>query len=130
MAGSTAQLQRAVDLYTAEHADLSPVTEPDGSTTTGGATLISRLTRYTDDSGNAGASGIFGPYLRNWPVNLYNNRQTIRIGGVAAGANTHGWRIDPSTLKVEADQPGAVSLIGHGTVTIVATGASSPPAAG
>ncbi len=116
MVGSAAQLQRAVELYTAEHADLNPVTEPDGSTTTSGATLVFRLMRFTDDHGNVGAGGPFGPYLRSWPTNLYNNRQSIRIDGAPAGANTHGWRIDSGTLKVEADQPGVVSIVGHADV--------------
>lgn len=113
VAGSVTQLQHSVDLYTAEHADRNPVTEPGGSPTTAGATLVLRLTRYTDDAGNTGASGIFGPYLRTWPTNPYNAKQSIRIDGAAAGANTHGWRIDSATLQIESDQATAISPVGH-----------------
>jgi prepilin-type N-terminal cleavage/methylation domain-containing protein len=113
MVGDLAQLQRAVDLYTAEHADLNPVTDPGGVTTSSGALVVARLTLLTDDAGNVGAAGVFGPYLRVWPRNLYNLKQSLRVDGPAAGANTDGWRIDSTTLLIEADQPLNISGIGQ-----------------
>ena len=113
MAASLAQLQRAVDLYTAEHADLNPVTDPDGATTSTGSSVVFRLTRYTDDAGNVAPAGLFGPYLRSWPTNLYNGKQSLRVDGPVAGANTDGWRIDSASLKIEADQDPGVSQVGH-----------------
>ncbi len=124
VASSVTQLQRSVDLYTAEHAERSPVTEPDGSTTTAGTTLVQRLIRPTDDMGNIGAAGYLGPYLRVWPTNPYNGKQSIRIDGAPAGANTHGWRIDSGTLLVESDQLGTVALVGHGAGAIAVGGAA------
>jgi hypothetical protein len=47
----------------------------------------------------------FDPFLR-WqrvPVNEFNQRDTVRVGGAAAGANTDGWRFDPLTSEFQAD---------------------------
>lgn len=46
-----------------------------------------------------------GPYLSRFPVNPFNQRSSIRINGAAAGANSHGWRYDSGTGKLESDFP-------------------------
>jgi hypothetical protein len=48
---------------------------------------------------------MFGPYLRAWPENPVNGRRSIRIDGAPAGANTHGWRVDSATGRIESDVP-------------------------
>jgi nitrite reductase/ring-hydroxylating ferredoxin subunit len=37
------------------------------------------------------------------PANPFNNLDTVRVGGAAAGANTHGWRFDPASGQFQAD---------------------------
>ena len=51
-----------------------------------------RLTSQTDIAGNTGTD--FGPYLKQIPKNPYNDKNTVRIDGADAGANTDGWRFD------------------------------------
>ena len=66
-----------------------------------GADFIRRLTTKTDIVGNAGSD--FGPYFLHMPPNPYNRLNTVRVGDVAAGANTHGWRFDPADGTFRAD---------------------------
>lgn len=104
LAQNLSVLQKAIDLYTAEHADLSPAREPGGSVSTATA-FARRLLQRTDAMGQLSAVGMFGPYLRAWPENPVNGRRSIRIDGAPAGANTHGWRVDSATGKIESDAP-------------------------
>lgn len=94
-------VQRAIDHYTAEHADRSPAIGPSGAIDPVGVNFIRRLVQTTDDTGATGT--IFGPYLADWPVNPVNNKKSLRIDGAAAGANTHGWRFDTTTGDFESD---------------------------
>ncbi len=104
VAQNVAVLQKAIDLYTAEHADLSPAREAGGATSTPNA-MIRRLIQRTDASGALESTGIYGPYLRAWPENPANGRRSLRIDGAAAGANTHGWRFDSATGVIQSDAP-------------------------
>jgi prepilin-type N-terminal cleavage/methylation domain-containing protein len=107
-------LQSAIDRYTAEHGGLSPGHSAPGSVDPSGAAFRSRLEGVTLDNGTPGAGGIFGPYLRQVPANPLNGLRTVRVGGAAAGAGTHGWRFDPVTESIESDHIGALVLGGGG----------------
>lgn len=100
---SMGYFQRAIDQYMAEHGNRCPATEADGSITSSQTTFRNRLRSQTDDIGTVSGTGLWGPYLKDVPVNMANRRQTIRIDGVAAGANTHGWRYDSLKKQIEAD---------------------------
>lgn len=97
--GSQSALQKAVDLYTAEHEGILPhIGAADAKT------FYFRLLRKSDLDGTINiASGIYGPYINGIPVNPINGLNTIRRGGAAAGANTHGWRYDTTSGQVEPD---------------------------
>ena len=91
-------LQRAIDLYTTEHEGVLPHV--------GAATIkvfYQRLVTKSDLDGTVNASGIYGPYINGIPLNKINGLGTIRKDGVAAGANTHGWRYDSVSGTIEAD---------------------------
>ena len=103
VAASVSQVQKATELYAAEHLERDPSQDPDGSVNTDGAVFARRLVQHTDDQGNLDPTGIYGPYLRSWPTNQLNRLSSLRIGGPAAGANTDGWRFDPPTRKFESD---------------------------
>ena len=95
----TATLQRAVDLYETEHEGGLPHVGA-GSL----KTFYFRLLKKTDLDGTINDStGIYGPYINGIPTNRHNGLQTVRIDGVAAGANTHGWRYDSNTGQIEPD---------------------------
>lgn len=96
-------LQSAIDRYTAEHGGLSPGHDAPGSPSSDGDDLIERLIGRTDESGAPQESGFLGPYLRMMPVNPFNGLRSVRIGGAAASANTHGWRFDPLSLVIQSD---------------------------
>lgn len=96
-------LQSAVDRYTTEHGGLSPGHDAPGVASGDGDELIERLLETSDDAGNVDEAGYLGPYLRKMPPNPYNGLSTVRIGGGAAGANTHGWRFDPASFVIQSD---------------------------
>ena len=59
------------------------------------------MTGKTDIGGDVGAD--YGPYMNKVPENPFNDLATVREDGVAAGANTHGWRFDTTTGEFQAD---------------------------
>lgn len=102
VAHDRAVLQRAIDMYAAEHRGDLPHT--------GAATktfFVLRLLARTDENGNIQKDGPYGPYLSAVPVNRVNGLATIRRDGPAPGANTHGWRYDTATGRVEPDHGAA-----------------------
>jgi general secretion pathway protein G len=74
-----------IELYKVQHNDLLP-----GATA--GVTFEQALTSKTDITGAIAAAGAYGPYLQKIPTNQFNDFNTVRIDGAAAGANTEGWR--------------------------------------
>lgn len=92
-------LQLAIDLYETEHGGVLPHV---GTGTA--ADFYYRLLYKSHDDGTVDKdNGIFGPYINGIPANRYNGIATIRIGGLAAGANTHGWRYDTVSGLIEPD---------------------------
>ena len=91
-------LQKAIDLYTEEHAGNLPHV--------GAASqkiFVLRLLSRTDLAGDISASGHLGPYIDRIPYNRVNGLRTIRRAGAAAGANTHGWRYTVASGLIEPD---------------------------
>ncbi|GMV25326.1 MAG: hypothetical protein AMXMBFR58_13570 [Phycisphaerae bacterium] len=101
-AADAAVLQRAIDLYTAEHFENCPAIGPSGLSTDA-AEFILRLTGKTLRNGKPDATGLYGPYLREFPANPANGKATLRINGPAAGKNSHGWRYDTAKRLIEPD---------------------------
>lgn len=48
-------------------------------------------------------TGQFGRKINKIPCNPFNNLDSVRINGEAAGADTHGWRYDTKTGLFQAD---------------------------
>lgn len=97
--GSQSALQKAVDLYTIEHEGVLPhIGAADAKT------FYFRFLKATDLDGSINdTTGIYGPYINGIPVNSINGKNTIRRGGAAAGAGTHGWRYDTASGQIEPD---------------------------
>lgn len=108
---TTDVLQRSIDLYTAEHCDQSPAIASSGAIDASGVRFVARLLNMTDESGGNSAGAIFGPYLRSMARNVLNGLATVRVDGVAAGANTHGWRFDTPSGRVVPDDPVGAKLV-------------------
>lgn len=99
---NVAILQRAIDLYMAEHAGRTPAHESDGSISSDEASFPKRLLLFTELDGSPG-SGPFGPYIAAIPENVFNKSSSIRIDGSLAGSGTHGWRFDSSRASIAPD---------------------------
>jgi general secretion pathway protein G len=90
------KVRTQIELYKFHHKDMLPASS--GETN---ADFEQRLISQTDIDGNAGT--YYGPYMQRIPINPFNNLNTVRIDGPAAGANTEGWRFDTSTGDFQAD---------------------------
>jgi len=86
-----------IELYKIQHNDALP-----GS---GTASFVQAMTGQTDIAGAVGTD--YGPYLQQMPKNPFNNLNTVRIDGAAAGANTEGWRFDSASGAFVADDTAA-----------------------
>lgn len=101
LAGNLAMIQACIDRYTAEHQGLTPSQKADGSEDSDSTNFIARLTQTTDVSGTLSSTGIFGPYLRAFPVNPYTRGATLLISATVTGGD---YKYDPTTGKISADQ--------------------------
>jgi len=103
LGGNLDHIQKATDFYSAEHAGRGPGTDPGGAPTAVPKDVVRRLMGRTDENGNVGPGGLFGPYLRSWPANPINGKLALRVDGALPGAGTHGWRYDTATDAIAAD---------------------------
>jgi len=92
-----------IELYKIQHNDNLPGVA--NGTHTASIGFVSALTTQTDIFGEAGTD--YGPYLQKTPTNQFNNNNSIRIDGAAAGAGTDGWRFDTATGAFHADDTAA-----------------------
>jgi len=93
-----ARVQASIDRFEAEHVGLKV-----GDGGVAASVVAARLTDRSDADGTVNASGLYGPYLRDVPKNSVNKLATLRVDGVAAGANTHGWRYHSTTGLIQSD---------------------------
>jgi prepilin-type N-terminal cleavage/methylation domain-containing protein len=104
----TNQFQQAIDLYTAEHAQLTPVDNADGSRTRDPSYFVKRLLLTTDSTGEF-AEGL-GPYLRQVPINPFNRNEGVEIDDGTPGDNSHGWFYNSSLGLIIPDDPRGFAL--------------------
>ena len=90
------KMRTQIELYKFHHKDILPAVS--GETN---VEFEQRLISQTDIDGNAGSD--YGPYMQRIPINPFNNFNTVRIDGPAAGANSEGWRFDTSSGDFQAD---------------------------
>ena len=90
------RVRSKIELYKFHHDGQLPAASGETS-----ADFLRRMTTQTDSEGEPGLE--FGPYLEDLPVNPFNNSDTIRVDGAAAGANIGGWRFDTMTGAFQAD---------------------------
>jgi prepilin-type N-terminal cleavage/methylation domain-containing protein len=100
LAETQARLQRACDLFSADHFELSIAEKTDGSLVTD-SSLASRLLVATNAAGDA--AGVYGPYMASIPLNPYNGLNTIRITSSSVRNGTAGWMYVTSTRTVLPD---------------------------
>ena len=89
-------MRSQIELYKIQHKDAMPALAAEGT-----ADFERRMTTQTDIDGAAGTD--YGPYLQKLPTNPFNNFDTVRVDGAAAGANTDGWRFDSTSGQIQAD---------------------------
>ena len=103
LSATLSSMRTAIDLYTTEHDGRTPDQNQVGNTDSSGPNFVKRLAERTDGDGGIDAAGAYGPYIRKFPVNPFNELDSVRIGGSAPGSDTHGWHYDPTSLKFSAD---------------------------
>jgi general secretion pathway protein G len=89
-------MRSQIELYKIQHNDDLPAVAGEAN-----ADFEARMTAKTDINGDAGTD--YGPYLQKIPTNQFNDLNTVRIDGAAAGANTDGWRFDTTSGDFNAD---------------------------
>jgi general secretion pathway protein G len=94
------RIRSQIELYKYQHKDQYPAIPGEAT-----ADFVRRMTTSTDADGNAGND--FGPYMQRIPINPFNDFNTVRIDGAAAGVNTDGWRFDAVTGSFQADDSAA-----------------------
>ncbi len=92
-----------IELYKVQHNDNKPGVV--NGTHTAGLGFEGSLTLASDIYGEAGND--YGPYMQKFPTNQFNDNDSVRIDGAAAGANTDGWRFDTNTGAFQADDSAA-----------------------
>ncbi|OHB55155.1 MAG: hypothetical protein A2173_00280 [Planctomycetes bacterium RBG_13_44_8b] len=81
------QMRSQLDLYKVQHGDNLPPADSYES-------FKNSLTTNT---------GKYGPYIKQIPVNTFNNLPTVRFDDQPAGAGLAGWRLDTKTGLFQAD---------------------------
>ncbi len=95
----------AVELYRAEHHGRTPAHGPGGAVDGNPANFAARLTGKTTEKGSISAAGIFGPYLREIPVNPYTSCPETPVGNWGSVTDC-SWRFDPVKVRVRPDHSG------------------------
>lgn len=106
-------LRSQIELYKVQHADNLPGVVNGTVHTSAIGDINAALTSKTNIKGDAPAAGeqVYGPYMQKIPSNPFNNLNTIRVDGAAAGADTDGWRFDAATGtgNIQADDTGSTA---------------------
>ena len=104
LCGDLQTMRSQIELYKIQHNEALPGADY--------ASVEAALTGLTDVDGNVAEEAgpdVYGPYVQKIPTNLFNDLNTIRQDGAAAGANSHGWRLDMSSGAFQADDDKACS---------------------
>lgn len=94
------RIRSQIEFYKFQHNEQLPAFTGEASDE-----FFRRMTTKTDADGDAGVD--FGPYLQSIPPNPFNDLNTIRIDGAAAGSNANGWRFNTTTGAFQADDSAA-----------------------
>jgi prepilin-type N-terminal cleavage/methylation domain-containing protein len=94
-------MRQAIERYCIQHPDHSPDKDENGNDDPDNAPI--RFTSRTFADGRLDANGPLGPYMSSIPINPFNDKSDVRIGGAPAGAGTHGWHVDTSNGRFSAD---------------------------
>ncbi len=102
-------LRSQIQLYKVQHNDCLPGVVVGALHTSGIGDITQALLSKTNIAGEVPVTGVdkaFGPYMQKIPENPFNTKDTIRVDGAAAGANTDAWRFDTATGNIQADDVG------------------------
>ena len=104
LASDLQTLRSQLELYKVQHLERYPNIDEDGAADASAANFISRVTGTTHQTGEINAAGAFGPYMQQFPTNPFvTGGNTLRVGGAAAGAGTHGWHWNVTTTQIKPD---------------------------
>lgn len=74
--------------------------------------FVMHMTKPSNSAGEADSGKLYGPYLREIPVNPLNGKNTLEVLDSdtpfpKSADDSHGWIYNPSTQEFRADSPGA-----------------------
>jgi general secretion pathway protein G len=105
LASDLQTLRSQLELFNIQHLDHYPNVQSTDSGVTWVAdtgNFRARLTGQTDQYGQTSGT-TYGPYMQKFPTNAFNGLDTLRVGGAAAGAGTHGWHFDTANGRLSPD---------------------------
>ena len=109
-------MRSQVELYKIHHNDELP---GDPNNSSSGVDFVTAMTSATDQDGVVGTSAThrFGPYMRDVPINPFNDLATVEVDGTAGG-DTHGWHftttgVEAGLFQADDDGTNAVSGVAH-----------------
>lgn len=105
LASDLQTLRSQLELYNIQHLDHYPNVQSTDSGVTWTADTANFAVRLTGTSNEYGQTTgtTYGPYMQTFPTNAFNDLNTVRVGGAAAGAGTHGWHFDTTTSRLSPD---------------------------
>ena len=98
LVGMLITVRSQLELYRVEHLDEYPCGDP--TAPAAADIMVKRLTSKTNTDHSL--SGIFGPYLAQFPFNPFNGLSDVRYGN-DPGKDDAGWCFDPLTGQIWAD---------------------------
>lgn len=102
-------LEKAIDLYAAEHGNQSAAMK--GGSIIATDDFIARLTERTNYDGEVDPDGTFGPYLKEIPRNSRSGLSTLRIDGPDPGVGAAGWHYSSLYNQFTPDDPHGAAVV-------------------
>jgi prepilin-type N-terminal cleavage/methylation domain-containing protein len=100
-------MRRQIMVYVAQHTGKGPHLDENGNLDK--ANLAARLTGRTDPEGKLGATGLYGPYMAEWPTNPFiasaDNAAAVTFGTDTSPPrdDSTGWYYNTDTCIISAN---------------------------
>jgi len=109
-------LRSQIELYKIHHNDELP---GDPNNSSSNVSFVDAMTSSTNQAGEVGATPLhrFGPYMRDIPLNPFNDLTTVEVDGTAGG-DDYAWHfttlgINAGLFQADDDGTNAVSGVAH-----------------
>ncbi|MHC4069889.1 MAG: prepilin-type N-terminal cleavage/methylation domain-containing protein [Planctomycetota bacterium] len=107
-------MRSQIELYKIHHNDELP---GDPNNSSSGVSFVDAMTNSTNQAGEVGSTALhrFGPYMRDIPLNPFNDLTTVEVDGTVGG-DSHAWHFTTATGAdrglFQADDSGTNAVTG------------------